>query len=282
MDIESLKTFLILAETKSFTKTANQVFVAQSTVTNRINELERDLGVSLFTRNNRSVMLTLEGKHFQTYASKMVELTNSSLAELSSLHQYQNHLRIGATDSIYESHLAHTILNHQQCFPEDSLKITIGSSSHLIDQLQSDILDVVFTYLPLTKAHFHCNVYRQDALVLVTDINNKKYINGITKEELASTNYLMCNFALQDVGLFIRNLFPKYHQFALEIDDCAKIIPFLIGQDTYSFLPEDIVKPFVDENKLRIIPLKDFQSPVINSYVISKNSKKAMWERIFT
>ena len=61
MDIESLNTFLTLAETKSFTKTANQLFVAQSTVTNRINELEKELKLSLFSRTNRSVKLTLEG-----------------------------------------------------------------------------------------------------------------------------------------------------------------------------------------------------------------------------
>ena len=54
MDIQSLKTFITLAETKSYTKTANQLFVAQSTVTNRINELERELKLSLFSRTNRS------------------------------------------------------------------------------------------------------------------------------------------------------------------------------------------------------------------------------------
>ena len=43
MDIQTLKTFIALAETKSFTKTANKLFVAQSTVTNRITELEKEL-----------------------------------------------------------------------------------------------------------------------------------------------------------------------------------------------------------------------------------------------
>lgn len=48
MDIENLKTFLILANTKNFTRTANQIFVAQSTITNRIHELERELGIHSF------------------------------------------------------------------------------------------------------------------------------------------------------------------------------------------------------------------------------------------
>lgn len=281
MDIETLKTFLALAETKNFTRTANQIFVAQSTITNRINELEKELGVSLFVRNNRSVELTPEGEHFLIYADKVVALTYSSLSEISSLHKYDNQLRVGASDSIYEGHLADIILKHQQSNPKDSIKITIGLSSNLLEQLQDDILDVVFTYLPLNKAHYHCEIYRQDSLVLVTDIRNKQYMKGITKQELLTTNYLMCNFALKDVGQFIRNLFPKWHRFALEIDDCSKIIPFLIGSNTYTFLPEDMAMPFIKEKKLRIIPLRDLQTPRINSYIIGSKAKRELWKKIF-
>lgn len=281
MDIESLKTFLVLAETKNYTRTANQLFVAQSTVTNRINELEKELRVSLLSRTNRNVFLTPEGIYFLHYAKKMVELTQTSLTEISSLRKYENHLRIGASDSIYEGHLAPMILAHQRSHPQDSLKITIGLSSQLIEQLQSNILDVAFTYLPMNKAHFVCKLFRQDALVLVTDIKNEKYVHGITGDELLCVNYLMCNFALRDVGQFIRNLFPKYHQFALEIDDCSKIMPFLLGSDTYTFLPEDMAKPLVQEKKLQIIPLIDLNTPVINSYIIGNLAKKDLWEEIF-
>ena len=42
MDIETMKTFLVLADTKNFTRTAHQLFIAQSTVTNRILELEKE------------------------------------------------------------------------------------------------------------------------------------------------------------------------------------------------------------------------------------------------
>lgn len=278
MDIETIKTFLILADTKNFTRTANQVFVAQSTVTNRINELEKELGVSLFVRNNRSVELTPEGEHFKIYATKVIDLTNSSLTKLASLHKYKNHIRIGAADSIYEGHLAPIILEHQKNHPEESLKMTIGLSSHLLELLQDDILDVIFSYLPLSKANYHCEIFRQDSLVLVTDAENLRYQEGITKQELIASNYLMCNFALQDVGQFIRNIFPKYHQFALEIDDCSKIIPFLLGSDALSFLPEDMAHPFIEAGKLRSIPLLDLKTPVINSYKIGNNAKKHLWE----
>ncbi|MCR5625458.1 MAG: LysR family transcriptional regulator, partial [Lachnospiraceae bacterium] len=87
-----------------------------------------------------------------------------------------------------------------------------------------------------------------------------------------------CNFALQDVGEYIRNLFPRFHQFEFVIDDCMKIVPFLLNQENYTFLPEDMAKAHIDEGKLREVKLLDFQTPVINSYMVYKKNKEKLLE----
>ena len=281
MDIGSIKTFMILAKTKNYTRAANQLFVAQSTVTNRIHELERELGFPLFDRTNRSVELTPRGEKFRQYAEKVIELTDTSLAELSSVQKYDHYIRIGCADSIYEGHLAGLIVKYRRTHPHDYLKISIGLTDHLLEQIQNDMLDVVFTYLPLRKSSVYCKLYKQDTLVLVTDINNKKYRRGIRVDQLLEEKYLMCNFALQDVGQYIRKLFPKYHQFELEIDDCMKIVPYLLHQDNYTFLPKDMADHYIKEKQLRAVPLIDFNTPVINSYIICKKPLKKICGEIF-
>ena len=281
MDTESIRTFLILTKTRNYTRAADQLFVAQSTVTNRINELEKELGFSLFTRTNRSVELTVRGEKFRVYAEKMMELTETSLAEISEVPMYDHYLRIGSADSIYEAHLADRIQEHRRTHPGDYLKISIGLSDHLLEQVQNDMLDVVFTYLPLKKNSLHCELYKQDQLVLVTRSRNRKYQNGITEAQLLAEKYLMCNFALQDVGQYIRKLFPKYHQFELEIDDCMKIVPFLMDQDNYTFLPKDMAEHYLDKGKLREVPLIDFNTPVINSYIIYRKPYEKICRDIF-
>ncbi|SEF98905.1 LysR family transcriptional regulator, repressor for citA [Eubacterium ruminantium] len=281
MDTESIKTFLVLSKTRNYTRTADQLFVAQSTVTNRINELEKELKFKLFKRNNRSVELTSEGERFRVYAEQMIELTENSLAEISSVEKYDNYLRIGSADSIYEAHLARRILEHKMTHPKDFLRISIGLSEHLLEQVQNDMLDVVFTYLPIRKNSLHCELYKQDTLVLVTRIENEKYKDGITEAQLLQEKYLMCNFALQDVGQYIRKLFPKYHQFELEIDDCMKIVPFLLNQDNYTFLPKDMAEHYFARGRLREVPLIDFNTPVINSYIIFRKSHEKICREIF-
>lgn len=280
MDIEALKTFLTLADTKNFTRASHQLFIAQSTVTNRISELEKELNFPLFELNNRNVELTVQGEQFLLYAKKVLKLTETTLAEISSSQKYDHHLRIGSSDSIYEAHLVPYILDYKKKYPNDALKITIGLSTHLLEQLQNDIFDIIFSYLPLYKSQYHCEIFKQDPMVLVTDYANTSYKNGMSKHNLLQENYLMCNFALQDVGQFIRGLFPKFHQFSLEIDDCSKIIPFLLGQNAYTFLPKDMATPYILSKQLRIVPLSDFQTPIINSYLIGNKSKQSVWGKL--
>ena len=67
MNTEELKTFITLCKVKNFTLAAEQMFIAQSTVTNRIVELEKDLGKKLFDRASKKVILTEEGRIFLKY-----------------------------------------------------------------------------------------------------------------------------------------------------------------------------------------------------------------------
>ncbi len=278
MNIDDLTTFITLTKTRNFTQTANKLFVAQSTVTSRINELEKKLNVKLFLRNNRMVELTPAGHQFLEYAEKIIEITEKAVSEITSSTSYSAVLRIGAADSIYETHLSSMILSYTKRHRDYAVKISIGQSAHLIDLLCDGILDIIFSYLPLKKANYICDIFHKDNMILVTDSSNEFYSEGISCKDLLNVNYLMCNFALQDVGQYIRSLFPSYYQFSLEIDDCSKIIPYLIGEKNATFLPEDMAAPFIKDGSLKSIPLLDFNPPVINSYIISEKSKHALWD----
>lgn len=281
MDIETIKTFITLSKVKNFTLAANQLFVAQSTVTNRIAALEKELNTKLFLRDNKSVELTVEGELYLSYAERMLELTQNSLSALSQSKKYRGSLKIGTANSIYDGYLADTFTRFIQMHNDHAIKISINQSTHLLEQLQDNILDMVISYLPLKKSGFTCRLFKTDHLSLVTSGKNNDYITGITKNELIKTNFIMCNFALQDIGQFIRGLFPLYYQFPLEIDDCSKAVPFLLEHKSYSFLPKEFVEPYLNKNILREVNLIDFNTPTINSYIIGNNSKKESWEELW-
>ncbi len=74
MDTLQLRLFISLSQTLNFTKTANEFYVTQPTVSNYIKALESSLGVTLLNRNSHSVSLTAEGKEFVNYANQLLSL----------------------------------------------------------------------------------------------------------------------------------------------------------------------------------------------------------------
>ena len=74
MNILQLKLFVSVAQTRSFTKTANEFYMTQPTVTNNIKALENSVGVRLLSRDSRRVELTPEGQAFIEYADRMIAI----------------------------------------------------------------------------------------------------------------------------------------------------------------------------------------------------------------
>ena len=72
MNIQQLRYFLVLADTLSFTKTAEKYYISQTAVSNQIKALEEKLGVQLFQRDNRKVLLTPAGKVFVKEAKSII------------------------------------------------------------------------------------------------------------------------------------------------------------------------------------------------------------------
>jgi len=280
MDSQLLKTFIQLSSTRNFTQTAKLLFVAQSTVTNRINELEKAVGKQLFLRTKKKVALTLEGDLFLSYAKRLVELEETAIWQINSSDFTRRLVRFGATNSIYESCLFPIIRSVQSNDLNTLIKVVINHSFDLLAFLQDSLIDIAFTYIPFNKEGYVCIPFKEDELLLVTVKNNPEFTNGIYQDDLPSLDYLFCNFALQKVGQFIRELFPRYYQFAFEIDNSSKLIPYLLDGLGYSFLPRNLISPYLDDGSLISIPLLDFETPTIKSYYTYKDEDDFVLQHI--
>jgi DNA-binding transcriptional LysR family regulator len=76
LDIQSLRSFLKVAELGSFTRAAQALSLTQPAISQQIRRLEELLGVELFARDNRQVLLTLEGERLTSYAQQMVSVND--------------------------------------------------------------------------------------------------------------------------------------------------------------------------------------------------------------
>lgn len=261
MNTEELKTFIALSKLKNFTKTAESLYVAQSTVTNRIAELEKEVGKQLFVRERKSVSLTQEGKSFLDYAVRIIDLEQIAVDTVNTADKYTNSLSIGSTNTIYDCHLKNKLNRFVKENPTVALRVVISHSVQLNEMVSDGVVDFAFTGIEYKKSNIKCIPFCEDEMVLVTDKKNTEFANGIRLSDLPNINYLYCNFTFQGIGEYIKELFPKHHRFSFEIDRSANIIPYLYGGDGYSFLPKDLIADEIDSGKLTEIPLLDFEIP---------------------
>ena len=275
MNTESIKTFIMLSKLKNFTRTAERMYVAQSTVTNRIGELENETGKRLFVRKQGGVELTEEGELFLGYAERIAELEDTFIQQVNAAARYSKKLRIGTINAVYESELYPLVSGYCRNEPDVAVKVVLGHSADLLRMLQDDVVDVAFSYIPLKRAGFVCKKFSQDEFVLLASPAANEYKRGITKEQLISSRYLMCNFAFGDAGEFVRSLFPPRHAFGFEIDNSSKVIDYLKDGLGYSFLPRKMAEREISAGELEIVQPVGFSAPEIVSYCSYKKGCEA-------
>lgn len=85
MELDQLRVFLAVAETKSFTEAAHRLYLSHSTISRRVSSLEEELGTSLFERDNAVRGLTPAGELLYVRAKELISLADRTENELHDL-----------------------------------------------------------------------------------------------------------------------------------------------------------------------------------------------------
>jgi LysR family transcriptional repressor of citA len=190
---------------------------------------------------------------------------------MNALSSHSRKFSVGAINATYETYVKPLV---DECLKDNtmtSIKVMLGHSLDLIQSLQDNMLDMVFSAIPLKRLGFNCDVYDEDRVALVCKKGVNEYPDGIKKEQLAKIPYLMCNFTLSEAGVFIRSLFPKNHLFRLDVDNSSKLLHYLENGLGYSFLPYKLVKEKIENGTLEEVKLKDFTVPNVTTYLVYKS-----------
>src|SRR5688500_5332878 len=111
MEIRQLKAFLAIAEAKTFTAGARRVNVTQAAISMQIRQLEEEVGLSLFTRTPRRVILTEAGEYLLERARKILREHDSALAEITEVAgDVYNWLRICTSSGTFAMYQLHEIM----------------------------------------------------------------------------------------------------------------------------------------------------------------------------
>ena len=140
---------LSVAKNLHFKKAADECFISPSTLSNAITELEMQLGVKIFERNNKKVIVTSLGKEILAKAKKIK-------LEVQNIHELAQHnitglcssLSIGIIPTISPYFLPLVLPKLQKKFSDLRLKIEEGQSQILINRVKEGDLDMAILALP--------------------------------------------------------------------------------------------------------------------------------------
>lgn len=145
MDITLLKEFTVLAQSETFLKAADLLFISQPTLSRHIKNLESELGVALFERTTRSSRLTRHGQMFLPYAQKIVELYEEFSDELAEERSEKNYtLRIGSIAAMDCYGITEMITRFKKKYPQVKTHIAPRHNISFLEMLQTRKCDMVF------------------------------------------------------------------------------------------------------------------------------------------
>ena len=186
MEVRQLKAFLAIAEAKTFTAGAKIVNITQAAVSMQIRQLEDELGMSLFTRTPRRVILTEAGEHLLQRARKILREHDAAVAEIAELAGAEyGRLRIGSASAMFATAQLPTILERlKEKFPNAEITVSSGTSQALVDKMLHGDIDIAFVSLPVETPNIQTDLLFSDEIVAIAHpkhpLSNEKFISAAT------------------------------------------------------------------------------------------------------
>lgn len=186
MEIRQLKAFLAIAEAKTFTAGAKVVNITQAAVSMQIRQLEDELGMSLFTRTPRRVILTEAGEHLLQRARKILREHDAAIAEIAELAGAEyGRLRIGSASAMFATAQLPTILERlKEKFPNAEITVSSGTSQTLVEKMMHGDIDIAFVSLPVETPNIQTDLLFSDEIVAIAHpkhpLANEKFISAAT------------------------------------------------------------------------------------------------------
>jgi DNA-binding transcriptional LysR family regulator len=147
LDLDLLRTFVAVADRRSFAQAAEQVHRTQSAVTQQMARLEEALGLALFEKVGRAKRLTGHGVRLLEYARRLLALNEEALQSLAA-PDLRGPLRIGSPHDLTEFLLPPLLARFSQLYPNVQIEVHSARVFHLLEALKRGDIEISLIGLP--------------------------------------------------------------------------------------------------------------------------------------
>ncbi|GAB6991274.1 LysR family transcriptional regulator [Paenibacillus pini] len=297
MDLKHLHTFKVVADTRGFTKAAEQLSYAQSSVTTQIQALEEELHTRLFDRLGKQTVLTEAGQKLLPYAIKLLELHDTAVTDLtSSLTIPSGTLTIGAPESLAAFRLPAIIHAFTQRYPQVKLILRPGACRMFRNLISMGDLDLAFVLEPeLDETQLHCETLALEQMALIAPPSHPlAALERVDTLDLKDVSLLHTEPGCSYRALLEHHLASQriYKSSDLEFWSIETIKNCVIAGLGISLLPLVSVRSEIESGKLIRLPWDDspcrvatqmvyhpdkWMSPALQAFINLTRSEAASW-----
>lgn len=268
MNIDHLEAFMYVVHLESIHKAAEALFLSQPTVTARIKTLERDLGIELFLRKGRSLVLTEEGKAFIPYAEQIIR-TYDQGKKLLKREDNPEEFVIGANIITSQYFIPFTLPFLKKANPQLRFKFFSAPNDVLLDKVLQKQVDIAFM-----KDVSHRGIQKEELLnnsvrLVVYPGHSFQFEEKISVQQLAIEPMVFFECGAFDWNrvhkLFeVANVKPNI-EFLVDHLEVAKSI--ILSKNAIGFLPYLCIKEELERGELIEIDVSHFLQ--INQHIFA-------------
>lgn len=291
MNTKQLEYFISVAESLSFTKTAEKFYISQTAVTQQIKALEEHIQVTLFTRSKRRVELTPTGKVFLSEARTIIKNINDAIEKT---QQFANGLfgtlSIGILIGYEKNKLQQYLKKFSHTYPNISMEICTNEMTEHLNLVKDNLMDLAFVINPENqplKGFEYKTVERYSLVALLPPdhpLYNEDYIDLI---DLQNEKFIFVKETGDEYGQksMIQNRYreagfvPNVVQRSNDLNTIESMVASNMG---VSILPSFCVIDTMIENDIAIVPINEVQDRIEVVVVWNKNNTNPALEKFIS
>ncbi len=254
-------TFVVLVETKSYTKTAKLINFTQPAVTKHIQYIEKELNTSLVLYQDNKLTITSEG----LYLYQEIKKIQAEIKKIQGHLSNDTSLKIGSSKTIGEYFLSDTISNYTQHFDTSDVSILVDNTKMLLDLLAKRKIDLALISGPISTTEFKSQIFYEDNIILICSTDHPYANQTISFNELLDETFLIresgsgimeaINEKFNDMGIEFSNISNKR-----TVGNINIIKNMVKKKEGISFIYQISAQSELDNNKISTITVNKFDA----------------------
>jgi len=182
---------LTVEKLRHFKKAAEQCFVSQSTLSTAVSEMENQLGVQVFERDNKQVLVTTKGEMVLNHMRLIKQQTEDLYTMLRSMDKpLSGPLSVGVIPTIGPYLLPKVLPEARETYPELQLTIVEDQSHVLVEKVKSGELDSAILALPYPTDGLHVFEFWQEDFYFISSCK-QPYTSNISSEQISAEKLML-------------------------------------------------------------------------------------------